>query len=161
MWKLSNCLILQFFSIVSAAEKRMLLLWRNRNWIYSIFKDINGYHPLVIIDNTTLYIFTAWTQNKGEIKLMKKKIFPFFLIFRVRVEYLPFKKRIFINSHYQGEGKYCLLETNLIENVNIFSKTGEWETRHKPLLIFFGTNKKLLRPEIMKLRVKKRDKNSL
>ena len=64
----------------------------------------------------------------------------------------------------QGGWIYKFIQFNLIEPyVRIFfyeNPRNMKGARYKMLLIFLGTNKKLFIPEIMKSRVKMRDKNS-
>ena len=63
----------------------------------------------------------------------------------------------------QGGWIYKFIQFNLIEKcANFFYENPRnmKGARYKMLLICLGTNKKLFIPEIMKLRVKMRDKNS-
>ena len=72
-------------------------------------------------------------------------------------------KNILSQMITQGGSIYKFIQFNLIEKcANLFHENPRKMkgTRYKMLLICLGSNKKLFIPEIMKLRVKMRDKNS-
>ena len=73
-------------------------------------------------------------------------------------------KNILSQKITQGGWIYKIIQFNLIEIcANLFYENPRnmKGATYKMLLIYLGTNQKLFIPEIMKLRVKMRDKNSL
>ena len=73
-------------------------------------------------------------------------------------------KNIFSQMITQDGWIYKFIKLNLKENMRFFFSENPRNmkgARYKMLLIYLRTNKKLFIPEITKLRVKMRDKNSL